>query len=183
MAFKCIYTFWILLLKSVPWIYIANTKCWEYFLRVRRLGSSCRVVALEHGLSCEWAPGCEADPVHSPEWWLFNNFSCPSELRALSDHTGCMSSEHKQKPAKSRDHLLSSWPLLKYFCSPQVSTDIFLSGGDGKCYFRVLTLNTMFVQMSGLWSETKVTLRSLSGYRRAISWTLHIWHFIPCLFC
>ena len=97
-------------------------KCGEYFLRERRLGSSCRVVALEHGLSCEWAPGGEADPVHSSEWWLFNNFSCPSELWALSDHTGCMSSEPKQKPAKSRDHLLSpaDWPLLKYFCSPRV---------------------------------------------------------------
>ena len=91
-------------------------------------GFSCRA-ALEHGLSCEWAPGSEADPVRGPEWWewwLFNNFSCPSsELWAITlawaGH--CMSSEPKQKPTKSWDHLLS---LTTEIFSPE--SDIFLSG-------------------------------------------------------
>ena len=177
MAFKCIYTFWILLLKSVPWIYIANT---EYFLRVRRLGSSCRVVALEHGLSCEWAPGCEADPVHSPEWWLFNNFSCPSELRALSDHTGCMSSEPKQKPAKSRDHLLSSWPLLKYFCSPQVHWHIFERRGWQMLFSSPDSEHNVRANVrTVIWNKSHVEI-SVWIPRGNI---LNITHFIPCLFC
>ena len=94
-------------------------KCGEYFLRERRLHSSCRVVALEHGLSCEWAPGCEADPVHSSEWWLFNNFSCPSELWAIT-LAACQVNPNKNRQKAETICCLASWPLLKYFCSPRV---------------------------------------------------------------
>ena len=104
MAFKCIYTFWILLLKSEPWIYIAN-KCEEHFA----CGDGGRV-ALEHGLSCEWG----LSSVHPVQ----RGRSCPGGMddslttlpRALSDHTSraaCQVNQtktHKNSPSAVSDH-------------------------------------------------------------------------------
>ena len=95
--------------------------------------------------------------------------------RALSDHTGqdwaaCQVNQTKTnkklRPSAVSDHWNILRPSRTYFWAA------------GKCYFWVLTLNTMLVQMYELWSETKVTLRSLSGYHGAISCKSHHTHLL-----
>ena len=122
MAFKCIYTFWILLLKSVPWIYIAN-KCGEYF--ACELNETAPVAELHQNM--DWAVS-EHPELRQILSRVQSDDSLTTSLPwALSDHTGQDWAACQVNPNKNQqkaETICCLWPL-KYF-APE--SDIFLSG-------------------------------------------------------